>query len=335
MMNIKKVSAVKILGTGSYLPERVVTNDDLSKTLDTSDEWIYSHTGIRSRHFAAQNESSSVLGVKAARVALKAANVKPGEIDLVLCATSTPDYGNFPSTASLIQASLGCTNAAAFDLAAACSGFVYGLEMARSYAACRENAKVLVIGAEVLTRSVDWTERNVSILFGDGAGAVVLGTADDDSAERSHSILGSDGTGYEFIYREGGLKREPPTSKVWPVPYMQMQGRSVFNFAVRKLDELITKLCTDDGITPSSLARIYAHQANARILEAVARRMRVSYEMFYSNIETTGNTSSASVAIILDLAVRAGELKDGDKIALAGFGAGLTWAGILMRWPYL
>ena len=237
----KQISAVKVLGTGSYLPEKTLTNDELSLTLDTSDEWIYSHTGIRSRHFAAPGESSSVLGAKAARIALDAAGVKPSEIDLVLCATSTPDYGNFPSTASLIQASLGCTKAAAFDLAAACSGFVYGLEVARGFLACRENAKALVIGAEVLTRSVDWTERNVSILFGDGAGAVVLGTADDAEATPSRALLGSDGSGYDYIYREGGLKREPPTSKVWPVPYMQMQGRAVFNFAVRKLDEVISK----------------------------------------------------------------------------------------------
>ncbi|MBE6381920.1 MAG: ketoacyl-ACP synthase III [Lentisphaerae bacterium] len=331
----KQIQAVKVLGTGSYLPQKVVTNDELSQTLDTSDEWIYSHTGIRSRHFAAPSESSSVVGAKAARLALESAGVKPGDIDLVLCATSTPDYGNFPSTASLIQAALGCQKAAAFDLAAACSGFVYALEVARSFIACRDEAKVLVIGAEVLTRSVDWTERNVSILFGDGAGAVVLGTCTEEDAPASRSILGSDGTGYEFIYREGGLKREPPTSKVWPVPYMQMQGRAVFNFAVRKLDEVISKLCADEGIAPASLRRIYAHQANARILEAVARRMKIPYEMFYTNLETTGNTSSASVAIILDEAVRKGELKDGDQIALAGFGAGLTWAGILMRWPYL
>ena len=331
----KEIQSVKVLGTGSYLPQRVVTNDELSQTLDTSDEWIYSHTGIRSRHFAAPNESSSVIGTKAARLALEAAGVGPDEIDLVLCATSTPDYCNFPSTASLIQASLGCRKAAAFDLAAACSGFVYALEVARSFIACRDDAKVLVVGAEVLTRSVDWTERNVSILFGDGAGAAVLGTCADEDAVASRSMLGSDGTGYEFIYREGGLKREPPTSKVWPVPYMQMQGRAVFNFAVRKLDEIISKLCADEGLEPSSLKRIYAHQANARILEAVARRMKIPYEKFYANIETTGNTSTASVAIILDEAVRSGELAHGDRIALAGFGAGLTWAGILMRWPYL
>ena len=208
----KKIQSVKVLGTGSYLPQRVVTNDEISQTLDTSDEWIYSHTGIHSRHFAAPGESSSVIGAKAARIALESAGVKPEEIDLVLCATSTPDYCNFPSTASLIQASLGCKKAAAFDLAAACSGFVYALEMARSFIACRDDAKVLVIGTEVLTRSVDWTERNVSILFGDGAGAAVLGTCADEDAVASRSILGSDGTGYEFIYREGGLKREPPTS---------------------------------------------------------------------------------------------------------------------------
>lgn len=334
-MNTKPIKAVKILGTGSYLPEKVVTNDDLSKTLDTSDEWIFSHTGIRSRHFAAPYESSSVIGAKAARIAMEAAGVSSEEIDVIVCATSTSDYGNFPSTASLIQSALGCKKAAAFDLAAACSGFVYALEVARSFIACRDSAKALVVGAEVLTRSVDWTERNVSILFGDGAGAVVLGTTDSENAHPSRCELGSDGSGYEFIYREGGLKREPPTSKVWPVPYMQMQGRQVFNFAVRKLDEIISKLCEEEGIHPSSLARIYAHQANARILEAVARRMKIPADMFYMNLETTGNTSSASVAIILDEALRSGKLSDGDTIALAGFGAGLTWAGILMRWPYL
>lgn len=332
---------VRIAGTGSYLPARVVTNGEIAPGMGSSDEWIVSHTGIRSRHFAASDESSSTLGLKAAERAMEAAGASPAEIGLVLCATSSPDYNNFPSNACLIQSRLGCTDAGAFDLAAACSGFVYGLEMGRCYLACHPDRKVLVIGCEVLSRCVDWTERTVSMLFGDGAGAVVLEAAPEAGPTPGATVIGSDGTGAGFITLGGG-RREPlaediakTTVRQTDVAYMQMQGRSVFNFAVKKLDEIVRSLCGKAGIPVGELDLVIPHQANIRILEAVARRMGLPEGKIYANLETVGNTSTASIPLCLDKAVREGTLKDGMKVALAGFGAGLTWAGAYLRWPYL
>lgn len=325
--------SIKILGTGSYLPERVVTNDEIAPAMGSSDEWIFSHTGIRSRHFAAADESASVLGAKAAKRALEAAGVAPGEIGLIICATSSPDYGTYPATGCLIQEILGCKNAGAFDVSAACSGFIYALEQASCWVACHPDQKAIVLGTEVLSRSVDWTERTVSILFGDGSGAVVIGAA---GTQQPHAWtwLGADGAGAQFIFREGGQRTELPHDVI-PVPYMKMQGRAVFNFAVKKLDEIVRKLCAEASVDVASLDRVFAHQANARIIEAVSRRMELPLEKFFMNLETIGNTSTASIPLCLDQAVRSGELKDGDRVALAGFGSGLTWGGILMQWPYL
>lgn len=333
-MDNERKAQVAILGTGSYLPERVVTNDEVAPGMGSSDEWIFTHTGIHSRHWAAPEESSSTLGAVAGRRALEAAGLKPEDIDFILCATSTPDYGNFPSTACLVQKHIGCVNAAALDVSAACSGFAYALEMGRTYVLAHPDHKVLVLGAEVLSRSVDWTERTVSMLFGDGAGAVVLGARPEGFPEEPcASLLGADGTGYEAIYREGGLKEEPKPDA--PIPYMKMQGRAVFNFAVKKLDEIVRTLCDKAGITVDELDLVVPHQANIRILEAVARRMELPNEKIYANLATIGNTSSASIPLCLDKAVREGTIKDGMKVALAGFGAGLTWAGAYLRWPYL
>ena len=333
-MDNERKAQVAILGTGSYLPERVVTNDEVAPGMGSSDEWIFTHTGIHSRHWAAPEESSSTLGAVAGRRALEAAGLKPEDVNYILCATSTPDYGNFPSTACLVQKHMGCVNAAALDVSAACSGFAYALEMGRCYVLAHPDHKVLVLGTEVLSRSVDWTERTVSMLFGDGAGAVVLGARPEGFPETPcASLLGADGTGYEAIYREGGLKEEPRPDM--PIPYMKMQGRAVFNFAVKKLDSIITDLCTQAGVDKNTLSRIFPHQANARIIEAVARRAELPLEKFFCNLETIGNTSTASIPLCLDQAVRSGELKPGDRIALAGFGSGLTWAGMLMTWPSL
>ncbi len=335
---------VKIAGTGSYLPERVVTNDEIAPGMGSSDEWIYSHTGIRSRHFAANDESSSSLGAKAAERAMEAAGAKPEEIAMIFCATSTPDYMNFPSNACLIQSKLGCKAAGAVDLSAACSGFVYALDAAKCYLKCHPGKKALVIGCEVLSRTVDWHERTVSMLFGDGAGAAVLETVEpeaDGEACEGTTLTGADGDGFEFIHVDGGFRtplvedavKETPQSR--KTAFMKMQGRSVFNFAVKKLDEIVTTLCDSEGIKPEQLDRVFAHQANERILEAVARRMELPLEKFYMFLETVGNTSTASIPLCLDKAVREGTLKDGMKVALAGFGSGLTWGGALMKWPYL
>ena len=335
------VARIRIAGTGSYLPARVVTNDEIAPGMGSSDEWIVSHTGIRSRHFAAPDESASTLGAKACARALEAAGVGPEEISLVLCATSSPDYNVFPSTACLIQAAVGCVNASAFDLSAACSGFVYGLEMARCYIACHPEAKVLLVGTETLSRCVDWSDRTVSMLFGDGAGAVVLAAAPEAGDEPTATLMGADGTGAEFITLGGG-RRVPlaedvvqTTVRQMEVVYMQMQGRAVFNFAVKKMDEIIRTLCEQAGVAVTDLDLVIPHQANIRILEAVGRRMEFPQEKIYSNLETIGNTSGASIPLCLDQAVRTGVLKDGMRVALAGFGAGLTWGGAFLRWPYL
>ena len=325
--------SVKILGTGSYLPPKVVTNDDLSKTLDTNDEWIYSHTGIRSRHIAEEDDCTSTMAAKAGKAALEAAGVSPEEIGLIIVATSTPDYATFPSTACLVQAALGCKGSGAYDLQAACAGFVYALEQARCWVKVNKGSKALVIGAETLSRVVDWRDRGSCILFGDGAGAVVVGDTDSEGPE-AHTVLWADGNGASFIYRDGGTRLKPQPG-MFPIPTLVLQGHDVFAFAVRALAKVTNQLCEKLGTTPASLDRVFAHQANGRIIDAVARRMKLPLEKFYLNLETTGNTSAASIPIALDEAVRKGELKDGMNIVLCGFGAGLTYAGTYMQWPYL
>ena len=325
--------SVRILGTGSYLPPKVVTNDDLSQSLDTNDEWIRSHTGIRSRHIAEEDDCTSSMAAKAAKAALDAAGVSPDEIGLVIVATSTPDYATFPSTACLVQAALGCTECGAYDLQAACAGFVYALEQARCWAKVNRGAKALVIGAETLSRIVDWRDRGSCILFGDGAGAVVVGEGEGEGPS-AHTALWADGKGASFIYRDGGTRLKPQPG-MFPIPTLVLQGHDVFAFAVRALAKVTNQLCEKLGTPPSALDRVFAHQANGRIIEAVARRMKLPLEKFYLNLETTGNTSAASIPIALDEAMRKGELKDGMKIVLCGFGAGLTYAGTYMQWPHL
>ena len=338
---------IRILGTGSYLPPKVVTNDDIAQSLDTSDEWIYSHTGIHSRHVAGEGESTSTMAAKAGAAAMEAAGVKPEEIGLVVLATSTPDYNPFPSTACIVQGILGCKNAGAFDLQAACAGFVYALEQARGFVNFYPEKKALVIGAESLTRVLDWTDRSSCILFGDGAGAVVLGNDEPPGVAslktKAHTILGADGLGSHFISRTGGCKDALPISPVTQVPEkplpvlpeLTLKGHDVFVFAVKTLAKVSSDLCTMLGTTPGEIDRVFAHQANGRIIEAVARRMKLPLEKFWLNLETTANTSAASIPISLDQAVKAGELKDGMKIVMVGFGAGLTYAGTFCTWPNL
>ena len=333
---------VRIVGTGSFLPERIVTNEEIAPRLDSTPEWIVSHTGIVSRRVASASESASTMGVEAARAALADAGAAPDEVGMVIVATTTPDYGTFPSTACLVQGALGCVNAAAFDLSAACSGFVYGLEMAKCYLLCHPERKALVIGSETLSRQLDWSDRSYAMLFGDGASAVVLAVEEGaPDAIPSASLLGADGTGAQMIVRDYGCRRplcDDPvreTVETMRVPYLQMDGHAVFTFAVRKLDEVVRALCEKSSLAPESLDLIVAHQANLRILDSVARRMKLPLEKFYLNLAEVGNTSSASIPLCLDKAVREGTLKDGMRIVLAGFGSGLTWAGSLMQWPYL
>ncbi len=326
--------SLRILGTGSYLPPKVVTNDDLSQQLDTSDEWIFSHTGIHARHIADDEDCTSTMATKAAMSAMMAAGVSPEEIGLIIVATSSPDYNTFPSTACLVQAALACPSTGAYDLQAACAGFVYALDQARCWCKVNPTRKAIVIGAETLSRVVDWHDRSSCILFGDGAGAVVVGDVPDDAGPEATTILWADGNGANFISREGGARR-PHVLGTVAIPYLCLKGHDVFAFAVRALANVTNQLCEKVGIAPDQLDRVFAHQANGRIIEAVARRMKLPLERFFLNLVNTGNTSAASIPISLDEAVRKGELVDGMKIVLCGFGSGLTYAGTYMQWPHL
>jgi len=334
---------IRILGTGSYLPPLIVSNNDLAKVLDTSDEWIFSHTGIHSRHVAEAGETTSTMAAKAAGRALDAAKVRPDEIGLIVLATSTPDYATFPSTACLVQALLGCKNAGAYDLQAACAGFVYALEQARGWLMLNPNRRALVIGAECLTRVLDWTDRSTCILFGDGAGAVVVGNDGENTAPTARAILGADGSGCHFIQRTGGTKDALPLDPKTGIPeaphpflpQLSLMGHEVFAFAIRTMSRVTEELCASFGREPASLDRVFAHQANGRIIEACARRMKLPLEKFWLNLQETANTSAASIPISLDQAVRTGELKDGMNIVLVGFGAGLSYGGLYMKWPEL
>jgi len=269
------------------------------------------------------------MAVKAARAALASAGVAPEELGLIIVATSTSDYQAFPSTACLVQHELGAVNAACFDLQAACTGFIYALEAARGM--LRQNPRpALVIGAEMMSRIVDWNDRNSCILFGDAAGAVVLEASHDVPGGIWHSILKADGSGSQLIVREGGARGL--ASGPWMQHTLQMKGRAVFNFAVKVFDEVLCGLLNRSGHTFADLACVIPHQANARIVEAVARRMEVPLETFYMNMETIGNSSAASIPVALDMAITSKKIKEGDLIAMVGFGAGLTYGGILMSW---
>ena len=278
---------------------------------------------------------------------MEAAGVAPEDIGLIVLATSTPDFNPFPSTACIVQSLLGCVNAGAFDLQAACAGFIYALEQARGFVNFYPQRKALVIGAECLTRILDWTDRSSCILFGDGAGAVVIGN--DESAgvagmtTKATTILGADGNGSHFILRTGGTRESLPLDPVTGIPgkpqpavaSLTLQGHDVFAFAVRKLAKVVDDLCIHLGTRPDELDRVFAHQANRRIIEATARRMKLPLEKFWLNLETTANTSAASIPISLDQAVRSGALVEGMKIVLVGFGSGLTFGGTYCTWPHL
>ncbi len=317
-----------ITGIGSALPARIVGNQELAKSIDTTDEWIVSHTGINARHIAAPEDSTSKLAARAARAALAQAGVKPEELGLVIVATSTPDYSSFPATACLVQHEIGAVNAGAFDLVAACTGFVYALEAARGLMHT-DPRPVLVIGADLMSRITDWTDRNTCVLFGDGAGAVVLQCSERPGGIL-HAMLRADGGGAPSLYREGG-SRTPPQGP-WLPSYLHMHGRQVFNFAVKAFEETIRTLAARGGVGLEDVRWIVPHQANVRIIEAAARRLELGMDRFYLNIGDLANTSAATIPLALDQLLREGKAQPGDKLILAGFGAGLTWGGVLLQW---
>ncbi|CAN5402005.1 ketoacyl-ACP synthase III [soil metagenome] len=320
-----------IIGTGSYLPEKLVTNDELSKSIDTSDEWIQQRTGIRERRIAAAIESTATLGSHAATRALQAAGIEPKHIDIILCATATPEMP-FPSTGCFIAASLGLDSTPAFDVSAACSGFLYGLEMATAYIKSGKYQRVLVIGAETLSRIVDWTDRTSCILFGDGAGAAVLQRSTDLKRGVLYTSTHADGHGWEMIYSMPG-SRYPLTESMIAgrQHFMKIRGRDVYKFAVQHFHEMIEDALEKTGLSIDKVKLIIPHQVNQRIIDSALEKLKIPAEKSFINIDKYGNTSAASIPIALDEAVRSGKLKQGEVVIFVAFGAGLTWANAVVR----
>ncbi|MEJ2684891.1 MAG: ketoacyl-ACP synthase III [Candidatus Sulfobium sp.] len=322
----------RIISTGSYVPENVITNRDIEKIVDTSDEWITERTGIRERRSVNGDQASSDLAFEAANSALKRANLKPKDIDLIIVATITGDMP-FPSTACFLQSRLGAKNAAAFDINATCSGFIYGLHVANGLIKSGLHKRILLAGAESLTKVTDWQDRATCILFGDGAGAVIIEATTEKRGIYSTHIH-SDGNLSDLISLPGGGSRYPSSREtiLKRLHYIKMKGNETFKVAVRTLEQLAEKTLEDNKLNPSQLSLLIPHQANLRIIQATAKRLKLPMEKVFVNIEKYGNTSAASIAIALDEAVRAGRINDGDYILLEAFGGGLTWASSLIRW---
>lgn len=324
--------SVGIIGTGKYVPERVLTNSDMEKMVETSDEWIVSRTGIKERRIAAEHEATSDLAFHAAEQALKAAGITAEQLDLIVVTTVTPDT-TFPSTACLVQERLGAKRAAAFDLSAACSGFVYGLANASNFIAMGIYKYALVIGAECLSRITDYTDRNTCILFGDGAGAAVLGPVPEGRGFKSF-VLGADGGGGELLKLEAGGSRMPASSETVQNKrhYIYMNGREVFKFAVRIMGSAAEEALAKAGKTKEDIDLLVPHQANTRIIHAAIERLNLSEEKCMINLPRYANTSAASIPLALAEAVEEGRVREGDTILLVGFGGGLTWSASVIEW---
>ncbi|QUV99375.1 ketoacyl-ACP synthase III [Chloracidobacterium sp. MS 40/45] len=324
--------AAGILGTGHALPERTLTNADLEKMVETSDDWIVSRTGIRERRIAAPDETTSHFATLAAERALRAAGLTAADLDLIICATVCPDM-MLPSTACIIQARLGAKRAAAYDLVAACSGFVYGLATARAFIETGHCRYVLVIGAELLSRFVDYTDRATCVIFGDGAGAAVVGPVETGRGILAHRIL-SDGTYADLLYTPGGGTRYPasPETIEQRLHYIKMRGNELFKVAVRSMADTVAQILDELRLNPGDVDLFIPHQANQRITDAVADRLNIDPARIYANIARTGNTSSASIPIALDECVLAGRVKPGNLLVFASFGAGVTWGAMALRW---
>jgi len=324
---------VRIGGWGKYLPDRVMPNSELAELVDTSDEWIRARTGIGERRIAAPEETTCTLAVHAARSALQQAGVEPEELDLVIVATCTPDYSNMPATASLVQHALGAPRAGAFDLNAVCSGFLYGLATGSQFILNGAYRSVLVIGAEVFTRILDWQDRSTCVLFGDGAGAVVLQPTDQPGGLLSF-VLGSDGAGACSLFVPAGGSRQPASAETVAerAHYVKMQGRDVFRFATRVLPESVTQALEAAKLTTEDMDLLIPHQANTRIIDAAVRRLKLSESIVFSNVERYGNTSAASIPVALCEAIEAGLVQAGSTIVMSGFGAGLSWGTAVWKW---
>ena len=327
------MNRARIIGTGMAVPEKVLTNAELEKMVDTTDEWIVTRTGIRERRIAAEHEALSDFALPAAKNALEMAGVDGRDVDLVICATVSPDMP-FPATSTQIQAAIGADGAAAFDISAACTGFIYGLGIANQYLRAGGARTALVVGGEILSKFTDWTDRNTCVLFGDGAGAVVLRGEED----RGRGILGvalhSDGELGHLLQRPAGGSRKPPSLRDLEADqsFIKMRGNETFKVAVRSLAEVSDEVLKDAGLAHEEVDWFIPHQANLRIIEAVGRRLEIRDGHTYVNIQRYGNTSAASVPIALDELNRAGKIAEGDVILCAAFGSGLVWGAGLFRW---
>jgi 3-oxoacyl-[acyl-carrier-protein] synthase-3 len=320
-----------ILGTGSCLPKRALSNADLEQMVDTTDEWIISRTGIRNRHIAGENELNFQLATTAAKRAMANAGIEPSELDLIIVATISP-HMIMPSTACFVQAEIGAVNAFAFDINAACAGFTYGLDMASKYIQSRPDMKILLIGAETLSARVNWEDRNTCVIFGDGAGAVVIGGAADGRGVFGSS-LHADGRLWDLLYMDSPKSLNPDLQqKNWQGSFIQMNGSDIFKHAVRLMENAVTGLMEKHGVTLDDINLMIPHQANIRILNNLKDRLKMPDEKVFVNLGKYGNTSAASIPIALDEANKQGRLIRGEIVLLCTFGGGLTWGSLLMRW---
>ncbi|HKB60807.1 MAG TPA: beta-ketoacyl-ACP synthase III [Gallionellaceae bacterium] len=315
----------KIIGTGSYLPAKVLTNAELEKMVDTTHEWIFSRSGIAERRLAAEDEKTSDLALHASRRAIEAAGIGLDEIDLIIVATTTPDQ-IFPSTACILQDKLGIKQGAAFDVQAVCAGFIYGLTTADAYIRSGQARTVLVVGAETLTRLLDWTDRTTCVLFGDGAGAVVLQASDEPGIIKTR--LRADGSQRCMLEAAGYIGN----GTVQGNPYIHMDGQAVFKFAVKVLSEVVDEVLEGTGVAASEVDWLIPHQANIRIMEATAKKLDLGRDKLVVTVDRHGNTSAASIPLALDTAVRDGRVQPGQHILLEGVGGGFTWGAVLLRW---
>jgi 3-oxoacyl-[acyl-carrier-protein] synthase-3 len=315
----------KIIGTGSCLPQKVLTNKDLEKTVDTSDEWIFTRTGIRQRYIAADNENTSDLALGASRRAIEAAGIQAQDIDLIIVATTTADMV-FPSTACILQAKLGIKNSPAFDVQAVCSGFVYALSIADQFMRSGQYRHILVVGAEIYSRILDWNDRGTCVLFGDGAGAVVLTRSDRPGILSCH--LHADGSHADILSVPGSVCG----GKISGRPLLQMEGNAVFKFAVKVLEEVAEEALAANGLQKSDIDWLIPHQANIRIIQATAKKLGLSMEKVVTTVERHANTSAASIPLALDEAVRDGRIRPGQRVLLEGVGGGFTWGAVLVQW---
>ncbi len=317
--------ASRIAGTGRYLPEKILTNDELALRVATSDEWIRTRTGIRQRHIAAADEMTSDLALHASRAAIEAAGMTPADIDLIIVATATPDM-IFPSTACILQDKLGCHGGAALDVAAVCSGFVYALALADRMVGSGAARNALVVGAEIYSRILDWNDRGTCVLFGDGAGAVVLVPSDVPGILTSH--LHADGSHRSILCVPGQVSNGVVTG----TPFLHMDGTAVFKFAVKVLADVAQEALAATGMTADAIDWVIPHQANIRIMDATMKKLHLAHERLIITVDIHGNTSAASIPMALDIAVRDGRIRSGQHVMLLGVGGGFTWGSVFLRW---